>query len=166
MRARLRPAFDSDADYDQFIAHVNDERNVFQTGVDITGNSATARRQGAMSTVTPPSPLSMAIPSAAISLASGGSIPHAVSVAGLTAAGHAATGWFNRARQLASGNSPAMQNTLASLALAPSQTGRQVIGLLQAPQDRLLAPSWLPGTLLASQVPSALQADPKDLLSG
>src|SRR4029077_5439634 len=75
MRTRLRPAFDSDADYDQFMAHVNDERNVFQTGVDITGNSATARRQGAMNVATPPSPASMAIPAAAISLVSGG-IPH------------------------------------------------------------------------------------------
>src|SRR4029077_12550741 len=124
---------------------------------------ATARRQGAMNVATPPSPASMAIPAAAISLVSGG-IPHAIAAGALTAGGHAASGWFNKARQLASGNSPEMQNSLASFALAPGQTGRQVIGLLQSPQERLLAP-WLPGTILSSQVPSFPQANRKGLLS-
>jgi hypothetical protein len=163
MRDRLLPAFDNPADYDQFMAHVNDERNVFQTGVDITGGPATARRLGSVSAATPPSPVSMAIPAASLALVSGG-LSHAATVAGMTAGGHAATGWFNRARQIYSGNSPEMQNTVASLGLAPGQAGRQVIGLLQTDPERVPY-SWLPGTALSSQIPSYLQADPKGLLS-
>jgi hypothetical protein len=150
MRSQLRPLFNSDAEYNQFLAHAQDEKQVFQTGLDITGNSATARRLGAVAAEAPESGTSMAIPAATMALASGAGIPHALAVGGAVAGGHGFRNWYQGQRQLAAGVSPEMQNAAASLAMAPGQAGRQVIGLLQSPRDRLLAPTWLPGTMMGT----------------
>ena len=154
---KLRVLFPDDASHQAFLRHLEDERTIFQTGLDITGNSATARRLGGMSVAAPQTSASMAIPAAMTTLVTtGGNVPAAAMTGAGVAAGHAASGRWNTARQLMAGNSPEAQHTAANMALAPGPAALGVMGLLQQPNERLVAPRWLPGAVLGTQAPDDL----------
>jgi hypothetical protein len=152
MRQKLAPLFPDRDNYDGFLAHLNDERSIFQNRVDVLGNSATAARVGAMAANASASPSALAMPAAALAAVHGGPVAGALTY-GAAVGAHKAGGWWQRATQLAAGNSPEMQHTAVGMALAPGQAGRQVIGLLQQPEERQLGPGYVRGSVAGAQAP-------------
>jgi len=162
-RDKLKLLFDPKSNnYQTFLDQVNEERNLFNTKTNLIGNSATASRIGSSVANAPAHPLTAAIPAA---LVAGGAVGPAAAVkAGATALAVPAI------RQLAenfanrwTGNSPLMQQALASLALAPGAAGRQALSLLTRDLSRPIAPGYLPGVIGGT---ATLQNGPNPYISG
>jgi hypothetical protein len=144
MRDKLRPLFSTDERYNDFVnGIVRDERTIFETNQRIAGNSFSASRLGAMGKEEPGG-LAAAVPVAAGALMGGAGLGTAAAAGGMGALMGPVKGWLNRISDRLAGQSPQAQNVAANLALAPG--GREVMGLLQAPQMRYRAP-WLPLTV-------------------
>lgn len=158
MRDKLRPLFRTDDEYNGFVnGIVRDERTIFETNQKIAGNSASASRLGAMGKEEGGA-LSTAVPVAAGALMGGAGLGTAAAAGGTAALLAPVKGWLNRISDRLAGQSPEAQSVAANLALAPgSGPARQVLGLLQAPQNRYRAP-WLPLTVGGATSQSTLPA--------
>jgi hypothetical protein len=176
LREKLRALFPDQASYDRFVGqgpasgvpgHVGDENTIFQTNTALIGNSATARRQGAMANE-PPSGLAGAVVPAATTLGVTGSVPHAVAAGTLGAVMGPIRERLGQAAARISGNSPEAQRAFATLAMAPGPAARQVLGLLNQPTERTAAQQFRPGSAVAAQwaqLPVAMQNIISGLLS-
>jgi len=142
MRDRLRVLFDSDDDYNKFLAANADEHTIFQTNQAIRGNSPTARRSGAMQAATPSSSFGAALPVALSTAFTTGSPMTGLKAGAAMLAGGVAKKIADRYVPLWAGRSPEAGTVAANLALEPGDRARSVIGLLG--QQPTPGPSSLP----------------------
>lgn len=157
MRDRLRVLFDSDEDYNKFLAANADEHTIFDTNQKIRGGSDTARRTGAMQAGTPSSGgLGAAIPVGVGAMIGTGSPSAGLKAGGAMLVGGAIKKLADRFSPAWVGQSPQAGVQAASLSLAPGPAARNVIGLLGQQPERPIASPAFPLGLIAGGLPTTL----------